>query len=209
MGAVTPTYGLNLFLPKIVERDGYKYPNAELFIVPPYVISCLATIISSWTAGRLNERSRHLIVLFFIQIIGFLYLILTTNNFYIGTLILGISAFSTNSLLVSWITNNTVDPTKRAIVTAFVVGCSNIGGIISGQLYLQLDNATYYQGHYIMIGILGFTIVLVLLFRLLLIYDNKRRRNLIVIQFQGESVSSEEPSQSHTVDFVYFISFFQ
>jgi cyanate permease len=209
LGLAISLYSMNLFLPKIIEDDGSKHPNSELLIAPPYIVSCLATIISSWNAGRLNERSNHLMVLLFIQINGYLYLILAPKYLYIGTIIVGIGVFSSNTLIVSWITSNTSDQTKRAIAIGLINSFGNIGGIISGQIYSKLDKSPNHQGHYIMIGILGFTVVLVLLFKLLLKYENRRSRNLTTIQFQEETVAVERQTLLDKVNFIHITPFFQ
>ncbi len=60
--------------------------------------------------------------------------------------------------------------------------------MVSEQIYPQSDRDFIKQGHWIIIGILCFTFVLVLLLKLLLKYENRRRRNLITTQLQVEQL---------------------
>lgn len=208
MCALTPFYGLNSFLPTIIEDMCYanttNATNAatELLTVPPYIASFLTTLFSSWTAGRLNERSNHIMILLFIQIIGFLYLILAEKYLYIGAMIIGIGMLSCNALTLSWMTNNISNHTKRAIAVALIFAFGGFGAMISEQIYPEFDKALLKQGHWIVIGILCFTFTLVLLLKLLLKFENRRRRILIATQLQIEAIADGREMLPDTVNFV-------
>ncbi len=116
--------------------------------------------------------------------------------------------FTSDTLIISWITNNIGDQTKRAISISVINSFSTSGVIISGQIYRNSDKSSYYQGHCIIIGISSFTIVLVLLFKLLLKYENRRRGNLTTIQRQEETVADESQTLLDKVNFVYIPHFF-
>ncbi len=206
IGASAPIYAINSFLPPIIEdmlHTNATNPTTELLTVPPYIASCLTIIISSWNAGRLNERSNHIMILLLIQISGFLYLTLAEKYLYIGAMIVGASMLSTNALTLSWLTNNIGGQTKRAVATALVVAFTGIGAIVSEQIYRESGKVLHNQGHWIVIGILCFTFILVLLLKLLLKYENRRRRNLITAQLQTETVAGESPIRLIMVNFVY------
>jgi cyanate permease len=177
MDAVTPVFGLSTSLPSIIKDMGYTDATAQLLTVPPYTVSCLITIFTSWNAGRLNEHSNHILIFLLVGIGGFLYLILAKRLLYLGAVFACIGVFNSNALVLSWVTNNTGGITKRAVVTALVVSCGSVGGILSGQIYRESDKPFYYRGHGIVIGIMSCTFILVLLLKLLLMYENRRRRN--------------------------------
>jgi hypothetical protein len=142
-------------------------------------------------------------ILLLIQISGFLYLTLAEKYLYIGAMIVGASMLSTNALTLSWLTNNIGGQTKRAVATALVVAFTGIGAIVSEQIYRESGKVLHNQGHWIVIGILCFTFILVLLLKLLLKYENRRRRNLITAQLQTETVAGESPIRLIMVNFVY------
>lgn len=208
MCALTPFYGLNSFLPTIIEDMCYtNSTNATdattaLLTVPPYIASCLTTLISSWTAGHLNERSNHIIILLLIQIGGFLYLILAEKYLYIGAMIVGTGMLSCNALTLSWITNNIGNYTKRAVAVALIFALGGVGALVSEEIYPESNKDFVEQGHWIVVGVLCFTIILVLLLKLLLKYENRRRRNLITAQLQANTIAGVRPRLLETVQFV-------
>jgi MFS family permease len=208
-GASMPFYAINSFLPPIIEdmlHTNATNPTIELLNAPPYIPACLTMIFSSWNAGRVNERSNHIMILLLIQISGFLYLALAEKYLYVGAMIVGTSMLSSNALTLSWLTNNVGGKTKRAVATAFAVAVGGIGAIVSEEIYPESNEVLHNRGHWIVMGILCFTFLLVLLFKLLLKYENRRRRNIITAQLQTKTVAGERPIQLAMVknpDFVY------
>lgn len=211
MGAATPIYGINAFLPTIIEDMSYingtnhTHVTGELLTIPPYIGSFLTVLISSWSAGRLNERSNHIMVLLLIQIIGFLYLLLAEKYLYVGVMIASISMLSPNTLILSWMTNNVGGRTKRAVAAAFVVAPASIGSIVGDEIYRGSNQAQIRQGHWIVICTLSFTFLLVLLLKLLFKFQNRQRRNLMIVQVQAENVAGAEQILYDQVNFLSII----
>ena len=201
IGAITPVYSLGVFLPTIIKDMNYTNATAQLLTVPPYCASCLTTIISSWNAGRLGERSNHIMIFLVIGIGGFIYLIQMKNHLYFGAIFACIGVFSSNALVLSWVTNNIGGQTKRAVATAMVVAFGSVGGILSGQIYFPTDAPFYHVGHCIIIGIMGCTFILVLILKLILKHENKRRRRLTMTQSEEETVNSESQLLLDKVNF--------
>ena len=200
-----PLYGLNLFLPKIIEDMCCTNCTLELLTIPPYVASYVTIVIFSWNSGRLNERSNHLMILLLIEIIGFLYLFLSDKYLYIDVIVVGIGVPVLNALTLSWITNNVVGRTKRAIAVALGVTVTDIAGITTGQIYDQSDQVFHNKKHWSILGILCFTFILVLSLKLLLRYENRGRKYRIRSQLQTD----EEPILLDMVNLVYIVLFFQ
>lgn len=209
IGAITPVYSLGVFLPTIIKDMNYSNATAQLLTVPPYCASGLTTLISSWNAGRLGERSNHMMIFLLIGISGFLYLRLMKSYLYFGAILACIGVYSSNALVLSWVTNNIGGQTKRAVATAMVVAFGSIGGILSGQIYFQSDAPSYHMGHSIIIGIMSFTFVLVLILKSILKHENKRRRSLITSQFEEESIISERQFLLDKVNFKHKTSSFE
>ena len=187
-GALTPVYGLSLFLPSIIKDMGYENATAQLLTIPPYVISCLTTIISSWNAGRCQERSNHILLFLVVGIGAFLYLIFMKHTLYFGAVIACIGVFSANALILSWLTNNIVGQTKRAVATAMVICVGNLSGAFSGQIYRSSDQPLYRRGHGIILGLMCTTFVLVCVLKILLTRENRRRKSHRAV---GENEISE------------------
>lgn len=220
LGEATAFYGINSFLPTIIgDMHCINTTNAinttdtinstnELLIVPLYLAAFLSMIISSWAADRLNERSNLIMLLLLIEIGGYLYLILAEECLYIGLMIGSIGMFSSGALTLSWITNNIRGRTNRAIVIALIVGSGNILPILGELFYPEPDKTVHNQGHWIIIGIVCFTFILVLSLKLLLKYENKRQKKLPTVQLFMETAPDQRPILFDKVNFIYMNPFF-
>lgn len=204
---LTPVYCISTFLPSIIKNMGYENIMAQLLTVPPYFIASLIQVFSSWLAGGLKQRSNHLMIFLLIGITGFLYLILSTNVLYLGVFMACAGVFSSNALILPWATSNIGGKTKRAVAIALVAASGGIGGVVSGQIYRETDTPYYRQGHGIMLGILSFNFILVLLLKLLLKHENRRRKNLSPEERQKEIVGDGINPSFDKVNFVYITSF--
>jgi cyanate permease len=209
-GALTPVFCLSSFLPSIIHEiyNDKDIATAQLLTVPPCIVACFVAILFSWNAGRVNERSNHLMISLLIGMTGFLYLILADKPLYIGAFIICIGVFSSYALIPSWVTNNIVGETKRAVAVALLTASGSIGGIVSGQIYHPLDPTSYRLGHYIIIGIMGFTFVLVLIMKIVLKYENKRRKKLNADERTREIEAGGGAWLLDKVNFVYITTFF-
>ena len=202
-GGLTPVFGLSSFLPSIIQDMGYTNSTAQLLTVPPYVTAGLITIPSSWNADRVHERSNHLMIFLLIGIGGFLYLIFAKTFLYVGAFIASIGVFSSYALIPSWVTNNIGGQTKRAVAIALVTASGSIGGIVSGQIYREPDAPYYHRGHCIVLGIMSFTVILVLILKFLLKNENRRRKELSSEEREREIVGDGMHSPLDKVTFVY------
>jgi cyanate permease len=178
-GSLTPVFCLSSFLPSIIEQMGYENAQAQLLSVPPYVMSCVTTILIAWNAGPLNERSNHLLLCLVLAMSGFLHLILAERHLYFGACLASIGVFSAYALVPSWVTNNISGQKKRAVAVGLVTAAGSLGGILSGQIYRESKSSSYRQGHLIVLGILCVTFLNVLVMKFSLTYLNRRRRRLM------------------------------
>lgn len=198
---LTPVFCISSFLPSIIKGMGFENVMAQLMTVPPYLVASLVQVLSSWLAGRLKERSNHLLMLLLIGITAFLYLLLSQNVLYIGAFMACAGVFSSNALILPWATSNIGGKTKRAVAIALIAASGGIGSVVSGQIYRETDAPRYYRGHGIMLDILSCNFILVLLLKLLLKYENRRCRNLSPEERQKELVDNEMNPSSDEVNF--------
>lgn len=191
LGVLTSLYSFNILLPVIVKDVSSNNATMELFTVPPYIVSCLTTIIFSANADYVNERSGHIMVLLFIEIIGFLYFIQGQSYSYVGAIIVGVGVFSSNALVLSWVASNIGGRTRRAMTLAVISAFGHIGAIFSELIYHTSSVHYYDKKHYIIVGTVCFTLILVLLLRLLLQHENKRKCSDKTAQVQGTTTTDE------------------
>jgi cyanate permease len=133
---------LIIYLPTLISKGmGFSNANAQLMSAPPHVISCVTTLLISFSAGHFNERGYHLTFALLIGIIGYILLITLTKYgatvLYIATCITCVGTYSTIPLIMSWFTNNIGGHTKRAVAIGFIIGFGNISGIVVGHVSLD------------------------------------------------------------------------
>ncbi|CAF0986277.1 unnamed protein product [Didymodactylos carnosus] len=215
LGIFTPMYSLSIFLPSIVKGMGYSNVTAQAMSAPPFVISALTTIAVSFHAGRKNERGYHIGIFLVMAIIGFIMLITLSKTtmmsncistdptvaMYIATVIACIGTYTTVPLHCSWFTNNIDGTTKRGVATGLIVGFGNLGGVIAGQIYRDKYYPDYRISHSITLGFICVTLALVIILKILLIRENRRRANLTIEQYELEC-SRDEPLDWHP-DVIY------
>jgi predicted MFS family arabinose efflux permease len=132
-----------IYLPTLISKSmKFTNANAQLMSAPPHVISCLTTLIVSFSAGHFNERGYHLSVTLLISVVGYILLITLTKYsstvLYIATCITCVGTCSAIPLIVSWLTNNIGGHTKRAVTTGFVLGFGNISGIVASHVSFNM-----------------------------------------------------------------------
>jgi len=139
---------LIIYLPTLINISmKFTNANAQLMSAPPHIISCITTLLISFSAGRFNERGYHMSLTLLIGIIGYILLITLTQYsaivLYIATCITCVGTYSTIPLIMSWFTNNIGGHTKRAVATGFIIGFGNISGIVVGQVSLNNINECF------------------------------------------------------------------
>ncbi|CAF0831865.1 unnamed protein product [Adineta steineri] len=199
---------LIIYLPTLI-NNGMKFSNAnaQLMSAPPHVISCVSTLLISFSAGRFNERGWHMSLTLLIGIIGYILLITLTKYgstaLYIATCITCVGTYSPIPLIMSWFTNNIGGHTKRAVATAFIIGFGNISGIVVGHIYRKQEAPFFIRGHLISLGFMCSILMVSLILKLLLSNENRRRDNLAREEYEQEvRQCGAEPSDSHP-DFRY------
>ncbi|KAI8646735.1 major facilitator superfamily domain-containing protein [Parasitella parasitica] len=173
--------GVTLFLPSIVADMGtWSKPVAQALTVPPYLLAFFATLGISWSSDKYFERAYHLVGLNMIALLGFLLLMfLPSENIagnYIGACLVTIAVYANVAVKVAWFNNNYGGLTRRAVASAAIVSVGNIGGAIGGQIYY--DPPHYFAGNAIAFSCMGAQTVLVIILRILLARENKRRTKL-------------------------------
>ena len=133
---------LIIYLPTFISK-GIKCSNAnaQLISAPPHVISCITTLLISFSADYCNERGYHMSSNLLVGIIGCI-LLITLSQYgpivlYIAACITCVGTYSTIPLIMSWFTNNIGRHTKRAVATEFIIGFGNISGIVVGHVSLE------------------------------------------------------------------------
>ncbi|TKA69932.1 hypothetical protein B0A49_07127 [Cryomyces minteri] len=177
IGIYTPLYSISLFLPTIVKTLGYTNNTAQLMTVPPYIVACFFCITGGVLSDRTQQRGLFMIGFCLMAITGFI-MLLASSNFivkYIGCFFAVAGVYSNVPQGVAWNGNNIGGSVKRGVGIAMHVGFGNLGGVISGFIYLSKYSPLYKLGHATLIGFLTMSCTLCCFMTFYLRRENARR----------------------------------
>lgn len=160
MCTLVPLYSIALFLPTIIHDLGYSAARAQLLTVPPFVCSCITTIIAGIYSDKLNARGPFILLADVVSLIGYIvaYTTSTPGAGYAAAIIAASGVFPITPIVLSWAGGNAGGEVKKAVVFAMVVGFGNFGGILASFIYYQPPR--FHKGHGTIIGCLCTSILI-------------------------------------------------
>ncbi|KND88892.1 putative transporter [Tolypocladium ophioglossoides CBS 100239] len=176
-GIFTGLYSVSIFLPTIVKNLDYTNEKAQLMTVPPYAVACVFTITGGLLADRHRKRGMYMILFCLMAMIGFALLAGVESHKvkYFACFLVTSGIYANVPQGVAWNGNNIGGSFKRAVGLAMHAGCGNLGGIVSGFVYRQMDAPRYFSGHLIPLGTTTMSCVLSVLMTWYLRNENARR----------------------------------
>lgn len=173
--------------------------------VPPYIVACFCCITGGFAADKLKTRGLFMIGFNITALIGLIMLISSQNPHvkYTGCFLFAAGIYPNVPQGVAWNGNNIGGSVKRGVGIAMHVGfgmffclhsvplslghlsimayltcCAwsgNLGGAISGFIYLSKDSPEFTQGHAILIAMISMSTCLCIFMTLYLRRENARR----------------------------------
>ena len=175
----TGLYSYSLFLPTIVSDLGYNFSPqvSQLMTVPPYIAACFFCIGAGWLADRLQTRGVFMIGFMATAAVGLVMLLASTNPAvkYAGCFFLATGIYPNVPQGVAWNGNNIGGSLKRGVGIAMHVGFGNLGGTLSGYLFLKRDSPRYISGFSTLLAFQCGAIILSIFMHLYLRRENARR----------------------------------
>lgn len=167
---------LPVFLPAILTGMGFTSIHAQGLTAPPYFISFLTCILSTWIADRTKQRGLVIIVLSIIAGVG--YIILATCKGvgvrYFAIFLAAIGVFPAISNILPWVLNNQGTDTKRGTGMALLQMIGQCGPILGTRIYPASDAIYYVKGMSICAAFMFFNALLALILRQYLDWQNKQ-----------------------------------
>ncbi|ATY62382.1 Major facilitator superfamily general substrate transporter [Cordyceps militaris] len=164
-----PLYGTNLAV-------GYSGLNAQGLSAPPYFISFLVTICSTFIADRTQQRGLTVITLALTASAGYVMLAAARSNAarYAGVYLAALGLFPTIANVLPWVLSNQGSDERRGagIVLLNLVG--QCGPLLGTRLYPASERPHYAKGHAICAAFMGFTALLALCLRCFLVWENRK-----------------------------------
>lgn len=167
------------FLPTVMNTFGYDTTTTLGLTCPPYILSGIYTMAISWSSGRFNERTFHIIFSKVLAIIGFVICVSTLNVAarYIGIMIFVGSTYGVNNLTLGWASSVLGETNqKRAIVIALCNTCGNLASIYSPYLWPDSSAPRFTMAMTSSVGFSTGVIIMALFVRFMLRRMNKKMR---------------------------------
>ncbi|KAI1255011.1 hypothetical protein MGN70_003074 [Eutypa lata] len=140
-------YGISFVLPSIISNLGYSAVQAQAMTAPPYVFACVIVVLSGWAADRWQQRALSVIVPNILAAAGFLLIIISIRYTsipgvtYFGIFFMAAGLYCISPAVSAWIALNTAGDMKRAVSMGLMISMSQLGGIVSSNIFLSREVA--------------------------------------------------------------------
>ncbi|QLG71683.1 hypothetical protein HG535_0C00310 [Zygotorulaspora mrakii] len=162
----------------IIATFGFDNRKATIIQMPSGAVSIIATIVCSYLAGYIGQRSYIMGAVCVPSILGAILLLALDNNRRVGRLF-GVyllnSAPAILPMIYNWNAVNTSGHTKRVARNALTMVGFCIGNLIGPQMFRVRDAPNYTPAKVALIVQLGIAIILCLVLRYIVIRENKAR----------------------------------
>lgn len=159
IAVVTILYGFGTFLPIII-RNGFKYSvkEAQYLVIPVNIWGAIVYAIGAYLSDRYQSRFLPLILMAPIGITGYAILLSPVHARvqYFATYLISTACFLCTGGNITWLSVNCAPDGKRAASLGILLTLTNIGGVVSGQIYQSNAAPKYTLGHAWSLGCLGF-----------------------------------------------------
>ncbi|KAF5025363.1 hypothetical protein F66182_2528 [Fusarium sp. NRRL 66182] len=203
--------------PSLTETLGFSYVPTLLMSAPPWVFSCIVSVINAWHSDRTQEKFWHIVGPIGIGTVGFI-ISMATENVAARYLALFLQAASYAGFIVfySWISSSFPrPPAKRAVAIAMINAFSQLGNV-AGSYVWDLKENGYRKSYGIVLSMFGVTVVGCYLFRMILIDLNKKlekgeanawetRQDVAAHTAAAETLDSPDEALRMKRDFRYLI----
>ncbi|KAJ6016770.1 hypothetical protein N7451_000149 [Penicillium sp. IBT 35674x] len=188
----------NAFFPTLTGTLGFSYVPTLLMSAPPWVFSCIFSVLNAWHADRTQEKIWHIYGPLVMGIVGFV-ISMSTLNVAARYVALFLQAGSYAGFIVfySWISSSFPrPPAKRAVALALINAFSQLGNVAGSYVWDLSDNG-YRKSYGIVTAMFGITIVGFWGFRMILVNLNKKLE-----QSEAEWDAGHPEAQTGGSDFI-------
>lgn len=167
---------LPVYLPTILEELGYSGVDAQGLSAPPYFLSWLITICTTWIADRTQQRGLTIMCCSVVGGVGYIMLAATTSvgTRYAGAFLAAAGVFPCIGNILPWVTNNQGSDSRRGAGIVLLNLIGQCGPLVGTNIYPSSEGPRYVKGHSICAAFLFFNMLLALGLRTLLIWENKK-----------------------------------
>ncbi|KAK9241591.1 major facilitator superfamily domain-containing protein [Lipomyces tetrasporus] len=137
------------FFPSVIKTLGFNTTVTLALTCPPYVVACFVGAAMSWSSGKRNERTWHMIIGTFLDVVGFVMAAATTNIAvrYVGMVIFVSFSSAVNDICLGWAASTLGQtPEKKAVSMALINMLSNVSSVYTAYLWPSSDAPRYVIG---------------------------------------------------------------
>ncbi|GAO13544.1 hypothetical protein UVI_02015820 [Ustilaginoidea virens] len=155
---------------------GYSSVNAQGLSAPPYLVAFLSALMTTYVADGTQQRGLMLAATSLVGGIGYVLLatVETLAVRYFAVFLAAAGVFSTIPNILSWTLNNQGSDTRRGASLVLINVVGQCGAVMSSRIYPNEEGPRYVKGHSVCAAFMFFAVILALVLRCLLVWDNNR-----------------------------------
>ncbi|KAI0450384.1 allantoate permease [Xylaria acuta] len=183
------------FFPTIVKTLGFGTIETLLLTAPVWIATFLVSLVVTYTSGRFNDRSIHIISLMLISVVGNIIAVSTLNTGarFFAIFLLPIGAVTSYQIILAWVANSFPRPlVKRSACISFANLVGNSANIYGSYMYPSSDGPGYLPGGAATAGVAFLVAVLALVTRFVLQKENKRLAEREASELEGTAADNPE-----------------
>ncbi|KAL1999107.1 hypothetical protein VTN02DRAFT_5023 [Thermoascus thermophilus] len=185
---------LPVFLPTILMDMGFTAINAQGLTAPPYFLSFLVTVATTWIADRFQQRGLTIICLSVVGGVGYI-LLATCESVgvrYFGVFLAASGVFPCIANILPWVLNNQGSDSRRGMGMVILNVVGQCGPFLGTNIFPSRDGPRYVRGQAVCAAFMFFTTFLALCLRTLLAWENERLDRTYGSKAEREARRSDE-----------------
>ncbi|KAJ5288891.1 hypothetical protein N7478_001921 [Penicillium angulare] len=195
------------FFPTIVQTLGYNNIQTLLITAPVWIATFLISLLVTWTSGKTDDRSLHIIALMLVSVVGGIISTATTNTGarFFAMFLMPMGAVSAYQIILAWVANSFPRPlVKRSAAIALANMIGNTASIYGSYMWPASSGPRYLPGGSATAAIALLVALVALVIRLVHARMNKQLE--AAEASQDLPMDSNDPaSESRTTGFRYIL----
>ncbi|KAL4955533.1 major facilitator superfamily domain-containing protein [Aspergillus filifer] len=167
---------LPVFLPTILEAMGFESINAQGLTAPPFFVSFLLSIATTWFSDKVGQRGLTIIACSLVATVGYVLLAACTSVAvrYFGVFLAAAGVFPCISNILPWVLNNQGSDSRRGMGIVILNIIGQCGPFLGTNVFPDSDGPRFIRGQSICAAFMFFNAILALTLRCILVWENKR-----------------------------------
>lgn len=167
---------LPVFVPTILNQMGFGGVQAQGLSAPPFFLSAVVTVLTTWVADR--TRQRGLMIAGLSVVAGAGYVMLATCKGvaarYAGVFLAAAGVFPAIGNILPWVMNNQGSDSRRGAGMVMLNAVGQCGPLLGTNMFPAREQPYYVKGQSVCAAFMFFTALLALALRALLARENRR-----------------------------------